>query len=58
MISSRGLVDRKCHSRSPSDSEQFSGECVWTSRAGLVVVQFLGKSLMGQDLSQIYEIYH
>ena len=58
MISSRGLVDRKCHSRSPSDSEQFSGECVWTSRAGPRGSSVLGKSLMGQDLSQIYERYH
>ena len=44
--------------RSPSDSEQFSGECVLTRRAGPRGKSVLGKSLMGQDLSQIYERYH
>ena len=35
-----------------------AGKCVSTRRAGPRGKSVLGKSLMGQDLSQIYERYH
>ena len=37
---------------------QFGGKCVSTRRAGPRGKSVLGKFLMGQDLSQIYERYH
>ena len=57
MISSRGLVDRKCHFGSLSDHEDVRGYLGWKVCARLVLRSVLSESLEGKDVLLISEIY-